>query len=188
MNMGLEQRLRSVSGVAGLRIDLGKEGLEGIHVSIDEGSDEGVILEEIRRILVAYGLRSRPGGVLEGIEPLAFPDKVWLGDRAGRSAARLTYGDQRVEGFGDLSWEGAADAVVHAICQYAGYQVPERVAASRLRLDDQNLVVALAGVGSARAVSVAIAELGLANALVQALTRAISDLAGELPTIDVIDS
>ncbi len=187
MNMGLEQRLRSVSGVAGLRIDLGKDGLEGIHVSIDEGTDEGVILEEIRRILVAYGLRSRPGGVLEGTDSAPLPDKVWLGEREGRAAARLTYGSRVVEGFGDLSWDGAADAVLAAVASYAGFGVPDRINTSRQRLGDRDIVVVLLGANTSRTASVAIADSGLADALVRAVTGALSDLAGELPTIDIVD-
>jgi hypothetical protein len=40
-------------------VELGQEGLESIRVRIDEGTDEASVLDEIRRILVAYGLKSR---------------------------------------------------------------------------------------------------------------------------------
>lgn len=54
---GLEQRLRDVEGVSDIVIELSDEGLEGIRVRMHEGTDESEILEEIRRILVAYGLK-----------------------------------------------------------------------------------------------------------------------------------
>jgi hypothetical protein len=54
---GLEQRLRDVEGVSDIVIELGDEGLDGIRVRMSEGTDESAVLEEIRRILVAYGLK-----------------------------------------------------------------------------------------------------------------------------------
>jgi hypothetical protein len=54
---GLEQRLRDVAGVSDIVIELGDEGLDGIRVRMREGTDESAVLEEIRRILVAYGLK-----------------------------------------------------------------------------------------------------------------------------------
>lgn len=54
---GLEQRLRDVEGVSDIVIELGEEGLDGIRVRMHEGTDESAVLEEIRRILVAYGLK-----------------------------------------------------------------------------------------------------------------------------------
>ncbi|MDH3250880.1 MAG: hypothetical protein OEQ47_18065, partial [Acidimicrobiia bacterium] len=38
-------------------IELSEEGLDGIRVRMQEGTDESAVLEEIRRILVAYGLK-----------------------------------------------------------------------------------------------------------------------------------
>ena len=54
---GLEQRLRDVEGVSDIVIELSDEGLDGIRVRMHEGTDESAVLEEIRRILVAYGLK-----------------------------------------------------------------------------------------------------------------------------------
>jgi hypothetical protein len=54
---GLEQRLRDVQGVSDIVIELSDDGLEGIRVRMHEGTDESAVLEEIRRILVAYGLK-----------------------------------------------------------------------------------------------------------------------------------
>jgi hypothetical protein len=60
--IGLEDRLRTVDGVASIRVELGEEGVDAIKVEVLPGADEAGVLEEIRQILVAYGLRSRKPG------------------------------------------------------------------------------------------------------------------------------
>jgi hypothetical protein len=60
--IGLEDRLRTVDGVASIRVELGEEGVDAIKVEVVPGADEAGVLEEIRQILVAYGLRSRKPG------------------------------------------------------------------------------------------------------------------------------
>lgn len=69
---GLEDRLRGVSGVSDIVIELGDDGLEGIRVRMSDGTDEADVLEEIRRILVAYGLKgsTRSGRGVTGIPNL----------------------------------------------------------------------------------------------------------------------
>ncbi len=60
--IGLEDRLRTVEGVASIRVELGEEGVDAIKVEVLPGADEAGVLEEIRQVLVAYGLRSRKPG------------------------------------------------------------------------------------------------------------------------------
>jgi hypothetical protein len=60
--IGLEDRLRTVEGVASIRVELGDEGVDAIKVEVLPGADEAGVLEEIRQVLVAYGLRSRKPG------------------------------------------------------------------------------------------------------------------------------
>ena len=75
---GLEDRLRSVNGVSDIVVELSDDGLEGIRVRMHEGTDESQILEEIRRILVAYGLkgstRKKPGTSNSAVPPLELGD------------------------------------------------------------------------------------------------------------------
>lgn len=77
---GLEERLRSVNGVSDIVVELSDDGLEGIRVRMHEGTDESQILEEIRRILVAYGLkgstRKKPGTSNNAVRPLELSDDV----------------------------------------------------------------------------------------------------------------
>lgn len=60
--IGLEDRLRMVDGVASIRVELGDDGVDAIKVEVIPEADEAGVLEEIRQILVAYGLRSRKPG------------------------------------------------------------------------------------------------------------------------------
>lgn len=102
---GLEERLRSVSGVSDIVVELSDDGLEGIRVRMHEGTDESQILEEIRRILVAYGLkgstRKKSGIAGTPVPPLELGDEH---DRDfapvpdGRASSRVE--DQRSESIG----------------------------------------------------------------------------------------
>lgn len=56
---GIEERLRNIEGVGDIQLELGDEGLQSIRVTLSEGGDEAEVLDEVRRILAAYGLRSR---------------------------------------------------------------------------------------------------------------------------------
>lgn len=60
--IGLEDRLRTVDGVASIQVELGDEGVDAIKVEVQPDADEAGVLEEIRQVLVAYGLRSRRPG------------------------------------------------------------------------------------------------------------------------------
>ena len=60
--IGLEDRLRTVEGVASIRVELGEAGVDAIKVEVQPDADEAGVLEEIRQVLVAYGLRSRRPG------------------------------------------------------------------------------------------------------------------------------
>lgn len=67
-------------------VELSDDGLEGIRVRMHEGTDESQILEEIRRILVAYGLkgstRKKPGATNTAVPPLELGDDDILEETA----------------------------------------------------------------------------------------------------------
>ncbi len=180
MNPGLETRLRTVPGVTAIRIDLGRDGLEGIHVSIDDSSDEQEVLEDIRRILVAYGLRS---GVPE-TPATGVPDSVWLGEIDGETVARLRFGGRRFEGRGEVSWEGAVGAIAEAMATAAGRATPQHVGAIRHQTPETDLVVAVVESEGVKAAGVSLVSDGLAMALVVALRKAMDDLANQL-SVDI---
>lgn len=60
MKASLTARLQDIPGVAQVVVDL-DETSGGIHVKLQPGADEDAVLEKMRGLLVAYGLRPREG-------------------------------------------------------------------------------------------------------------------------------
>jgi hypothetical protein len=57
MNQGLASRLEDIPGVSSVTVDLTEAG-GGINVRLEHGADEAVVMERVRSLLVAYGVRS----------------------------------------------------------------------------------------------------------------------------------
>ncbi|MFV1961987.1 MAG: hypothetical protein ACC658_09140, partial [Acidimicrobiia bacterium] len=53
----LASRLQDIPGVASVAVDLTDSG-GGINVRLEAGADEAVVMERLRALLVAYGVRS----------------------------------------------------------------------------------------------------------------------------------
>lgn len=162
---GIEDRLRSVTGVSNLSIELGEEGIEGIRVWLQPDADESTVLDEVRRILVAYGLRSRGEGA--GRRPIGTEDVV--DERPARRHApvrpsdiavravpeglevRLEAGERRVVARADATPDGAAEAMVKAVSGWLDVPLPDRVSVGRCRVDGESVLTVLlrrAGVAS----------------------------------------
>jgi len=60
MRAALTARLQDIPGVAQVVVDL-DESSGGIHVRLEPGADEDAVLEKMRELLVAYGLRPQDG-------------------------------------------------------------------------------------------------------------------------------
>ena len=171
---GLEDRLRKVVGVTDIVVELGAEGLEGIRVRLSEGAEESEVLEEIRRILVAYGLKAtgRRGRRAQAIPPLelgidmppsgeAGPEDAVLAAPAsenvaepqpsasilpidGRLVARLEDGSRTVEATAEATPLGATEAMIRATADWRRARVPDRIAVDRLDIDGIDVVVLVA--------------------------------------------
>lgn len=167
---GLEDRLKKVVGVTDIVVELGAEGLSGIRVRLSEGAEESEVLEEIRRILVAYGLKAtgRRNRGTQAIKPLelgfdipssdeAVPDGSDFDDTSGASpstatilpidgrlVARLEHGDRSVEATAEATPLGATEAMVRATADWRGARVPDRIAVDRLDIDGVDVVVLVA--------------------------------------------
>lgn len=187
--MGLEDRLRRVSGVADITVDLGEAGLESIRVRIDEGTDEATVLDEIRRILVAYGLKSRkadrpiidsdtPRSV--GVSEPPLRPRITVGPRDAGLYVRLTEGERVVERAGERSPIGVAQAMVQAVAAWRGVGSPTRVALALDELDETPVVTMLARRDGRTSVSAASCAVSLAGGMYQAA-------AGVLAGLDPID-
>ncbi|MEA1903362.1 MAG: hypothetical protein U9N56_07535 [Actinomycetota bacterium] len=57
LSSGLASRLQDIPGVASVAVDLTESG-GGINVRLDPGADEIEVMERVRALLVAYGVRS----------------------------------------------------------------------------------------------------------------------------------
>jgi hypothetical protein len=184
---GLERRLRQVEGVADLTIELGDAGLEGIRVKINEGSDESEVMEGIRRILVAYGLRSRSQTNEVGIPDLGNEPSV-NGDSALPEASpnvrpseqglivEVGSGTHTVSEVGERSPVGVADAMVRAVAKWKGVEPPSRIALALDELDGERVITLLARRRDRLAVSAAVCLPKLADGLYRASVDVLSGL------------
>ncbi|MDX1448684.1 MAG: hypothetical protein R3246_06425 [Acidimicrobiia bacterium] len=186
--IGLEDRLRKVHGVADLTVELGEEGLESIRVRINEGTEEAAVLEEIRRILVAYGLRSRrserpmvdASGVRQvGSQEGPLRPRITIGPRGEGLYVRLTEGERIVEKTGDRSPIGVAEAMVTAVADWQRVPVPSRVALALDELDGTPVVTMLARRDRRTAVSAASCAVSLAGGMYQAAVQVLAGLEPE---------
>ena len=184
---GLERRLRQVEGVADLTIELGDAGLEGIRVKIHEGSDESDVMEDIRRILVAYGLRSRSDAHGVGIPDLD-NDPPANGDagppdpppRVRPSEQGLIVevgsGTHTVSEQGERSPLGAAEAMVRAVAKWRGLEPPSRIAFALDELDGERVITFLVRRRDRLAVAAAACLPGLADGLYRAAAEVLEGL------------
>lgn len=196
---GLEDRLRGVSGVSDIVVELGDDGLEGIRVRMHEGTDEANVLEEIRRILVAYGLKgtTRPGRgaaaipalelgteapvhdhddngpIDEEVPELPNPTIIPAGDRL---TVRLAEGGRIVDATSDATPLGAAVAMVRALCDWLGIETPGRLAIDRLDIDGSHVVILVGHQDDLSVVGSALVHDSLAIALRDAAAQVISGL------------
>ena len=181
---GLEERLRKVQGVADLTVELGEEGLESIRVRVDEGTDEASVLDQIRRILVAYGFRSRKperssdgseDGLVGSAEGPIRP-RITVGPRGDGLYVRLTEGERIVESTGERSPLGVAQAMVQAVAEWRGSLSPWRLSLALDELDTTPVVTMLARRDGRTAVAAASCAVSLAGGIYQAALGVLSEL------------
>lgn len=183
--MGLEDRLRKVQGVADITVELGEVGLESIRVRINEGTEEAAVLDEIRRILVAYGLRSRKTEppAAEPSDPSALGDaetplrpRITVGPRGDGLYVRLTEGERIVERTGERSPIGVAQAMVQAVAEWRTVGSPSRIAVALDELDTTPVVTLLARRDGRTAVAAASCAVSLAGGIYQAASGVLAGL------------
>ena len=183
--MGLEDRLRKVRGVADITVELGDVGLESIRVRVDEGTDEAAVLDEIRRILVAYGLRSRKSeppavevadSMKVGNAEAPLRPRITVGPRGDGLYVRLTEGERIVERMGERSPIGVAQAMVQAVAEWRSVGSPSRIAVALDELDTTPVVTLLARREGRTAVSAASCAVSLAGGIYQAAAGVLAEL------------
>lgn len=169
--IGLEDRLRTVEGVASIRVELAEEGIDAIQVEVVPGADEAGVLEEIRQVLVAYGLRSRrPGWKLGSrrnspaiVASVAGPDTV----------VDVTDNGLRASGEGRT---GGDIEVIEEVGESPAATVDENLGAPRVKVlqGGKGLIITLSGHGRSVEASSDISPIGAA----EAMAKVVSDFHG----------
>lgn len=170
MKSSLASRLGDIPGVASVAIDLEGFG-RGIDVRLEPGADEVVVMEQLRALLAAYGVRHdrepepNPGpelrlepGVDVSIEPLRAGARIQVATKSVRSFRIVAANPTSVV-------QGLADAW----CQVVG-RIPVEI--TRVEVDERDRLVITAFDGEREAVGRGDIEQGW----VSALTDAIADV------------
>lgn len=191
---GIEERLRQVDGVAGIELELGEEGLKGIKVRMEPGGDEAVVLDEIRRILTAYGLRSRregigalsPAGIAEGPQVRLRPPRGRPGDEDGEAVRVRRTGDglqvelrrdgRTIIRRGDATPMGAASAMVAAVAADREIDPPRVLGVNRVEVGRVGVLVLVLEGPEGPVVGAAPLDAGTTNALWTAVDEALQRL------------
>lgn len=187
----LTARLQDIPGVAQVVVDL-DESSGGIHVRLEPGADEDAVLEKMRSLLVAYGLRPRESqrpAVEEPAEEALEPDDIadeGPGERLGVDivitpivgGARVEVATEKVRSFRVVkpSPSAVAQGLADAWCQVVA-RAPFEI--SRVALEDGELVIVVKD-GDEEKVGRAPISDGWARALTYAVARA-GDLVGAVP-------
>lgn len=181
--MGLEDRLRKVPGVADLTLELGNTGVDGLRVRIDAGADEAVVLDEIRRLLVAYGLTSRSeatGGRRRALPQLdsevassAGESRLFVGPHGDGIEVVLTVDGRSLVAHGERSPVGAATAMTEVVTGLLDRPMPRRVGIAWDQIEGFDVVTVLVRSGDVAGVGAALVSPSLAVGLFRAVRAAV---------------
>lgn len=176
MMPNLANRLQDIPGVESVVVDLEGSESEGIHVRIEEGSDEADVLERVQALLVAYGVRTERSPILKvgrrrlpvGEESLGVEIKI----TPVKGGARVEVFGRSVRSFRIAASDptAIAQSLADAWCQVLA-RVPVEISAVSLG-DNGELTVASSD-GFRRNVGRANVNKGWEEALALAVGRAI---------------
>ena len=175
MTSSLAARLGDIPGVASVSIDLEGFG-RGIDVRLEPGADELAVMEKLRALLAAYGVKhdrqarasavSRPGlaatvGVDVAISPV-------------ESGARIEVATQNVRSFRIVAANpvSIAQGLADAWCQVIG-RIPIEIVEIEVDPEDRLTVVAFDGEHESRG------SAPIDGGWLDALTRAVGEVIGE---------
>jgi hypothetical protein len=182
MTSSLASRLEEIPGVASVVIDLEGFG-RGIDVRLEEGADEVAVMERLRALLAAYGVRhEREPMVTPGRESHTAPtgDGVKIVITPMKSGARIEAATKSVKSFRVVAATPMAvtQGLADAWCQVIG-RVPIEIVSVSVG-EDRKLVI--------RAVDAEHQLVGVADideGWVEALSRAVAGVLGDDPASDV---
>jgi len=171
MTPNLTSRLQEIPGVASVAVDLTDSG-GGINVRLEEDADETQVMEKLRSLLVAYGVRTpsppklRPHRPEQATRDHQFGVDVQITPISG--GARVEVATTSVRSFRVVAATPAAIAqgLSDAWCQVVG-QVPVEVV--RVSVDDQGTLTVVLNKGGMETQGTADVDSGWEKALTLAV-------------------
>ena len=175
MTGGLEARLQGIPGVESVTIDLTDTG-GGINVRLESDADETRVMERLREVLIAYGIRSADPRVELG-RPSSPPKPeldidVKVAITPLRSGARVEVATKNVRSFRVVAANPAAIAqgLADAWCQVKG-RIPVEIV--DIALGDDGELTIVASDGKSESAGSANVEIGWERALTLAVGEAL---------------
>lgn len=175
MSDRLVNRLEEIAGVASVAVDLTDTG-GGINVRLEPGADEDQVMERLRELLVAYGIRSadpkvklgRPRRVA-GISPSS---DVEVAITPLRTGARVEVATKKIKSFRVVPANPSAIAqgLSDAWCQVIG-RIPVEIL--KVSVSDAGLLKIVATDGSQETMGIADVSAGWERALTEAIGEAL---------------
>jgi hypothetical protein len=175
MTSSLASRLGDIPGVASVVVDLDGFG-RGIDVRLEPGADEAVVMEKLRALLAAYGVRRERQPTMSAggsSDPLAHID-VEVVITPIESGARVEVATTSVKSFRIVASTplSVAQGLADAWCQVIG-KVPVEI--TSVSIDDQRRLVVTATDGEHETMG----EADISRGWVEALTTAIAAVLNE---------
>lgn len=175
MTGSLSHRLEQIPGIASVTIDLTDTG-GGINVRLDPDADEVAVMEQLRRVLVAYGIRSADPRVSLGRPSRAARPKrqfdVDVVITPLKTGARVEVFGEKVRSFRVVpaSSSAIAQGLADAWCQVKGRVPVEIIGVS---VGDTGDLTIVASDGTERTSGTANVAAGWEQALIQAVGEAL---------------
>jgi hypothetical protein len=175
VSSNLASRLQDIPGVASVAVDLTETG-GGINVRLDPGADEAVVMERLRALLVAYGVKSPNPPKLRLGRPTKYLDDSPLGVDVTitpiKAGARVEVAGTNVRSFRVVpaNPEALAQGLSDAWCQVVG-KIPVEIVS--VTLGDEGELTVVASDGEHESSATTNVASGWEEALARAVGRAI---------------
>lgn len=175
MTPNLASRLQDIPGIASVTVDLTDSG-GGINIRLEEGADEAVVMERLRALLVAYGVRSPNPPQLRLGRQTKYLDDGPLGVDVKitpiKAGARVQVATTKVRSFRVVpaTPEAIAQGLSDAWCQVVG-KIPVEILG--VTMGDEGELTVVASDGAHETSATSNVSSGWEEALARAVGRAI---------------
>ncbi len=175
MTPNLASRLQDIPGIASVAVDLTDSG-GGINIRLEAGADEAVVMERLRALLVAYGVRSPNPPKLRLGRQTKYLDDGPLGVDVKitpiKAGARVQVATTKVRSFRVVpaTPEAIAQGLSDAWCQVVG-KIPVEILG--VTMGDEGELTVVASDGAHETSATSNVSSGWEEALARAVGRAI---------------